>query len=165
LLQKSSCAAFSSMYYPEASHAFAISAGWRIAHAKTCSHFVVFSFTSHSQQATHFPRTGTVGSAHCAKVPCISSSDFLLRRCFFLKPQWHVLMTAPDRPLKLANPPRIHPCSLQVCSDAASRSKTLCNHPRPSGFPCLSNRSFPAHYSSGAALFNNHAASEPIENP
>ena len=46
LTKDAASGASSNMYYPEAFPAFAISAGWRIAPAKTCFHFVVFCFTS-----------------------------------------------------------------------------------------------------------------------
>src|SRR5215469_9900282 len=75
-------------------------------------------------------RIGPLGSAHSAMVPCMSSSDFLLRRFSFCKRGWHLLMTRPDPLLNPAPRAYVDPGSLEVCSQADNRSFMGFNHRR-----------------------------------
>src|SRR5215468_4813801 len=116
------------MCYPKGFPASGISAGWRIAPAKSCYHFAVFCCTSRCRQAVSYSRIGPLGSARSAKVLCSSSSDFLLHRFSYWKRGWLLLMTPPDRLLNGATLACIGLCSLPVCPQTHNRSLNRLNH-------------------------------------
>src|SRR5690348_10017402 len=153
------------MYYPRAFPASAISAGWRIAPANICSHFVVFCFTSRCQQAADRSRIGPTASALSATVRCISSSDFLLHSFSYWKRGWLLLMTHPDRLLNRATLACIGLCSLQVCPQADNRSLNRLNpwH-RTASHAWLMDASFPLLLTI-RALDQPKQPTEGIENP
>src|SRR5215468_806267 len=119
------------MCYPKGFPASGISAGWLIAPAKNCCHFAVFCFTSRCRQAVSYSRIGPLGSARSARVLCMSSSDFLLRRFSAWIRDWYLLMTLPDPLLNWTALAGIGLCSLEVCSEADNRSPTRCKDRPP----------------------------------
>src|SRR5690348_10835354 len=118
------------MCYPKGFPASGISAGRLIAPAKSCSHFAVFCFTSRCRPAVSHSRIGPLGSARSAKVLCMSSSDFLLRRFASWIRDWYLLMTLPDRLQNWTTLAGSGLCSLEVCSEADNSSTTRFKDPR-----------------------------------
>jgi hypothetical protein len=137
------------------------------AHARTCSHSAVFCFTSRRrQQPMHRPRTSLLpGSAPSAKARCASSNDSPLPRSSSRKPDWHVLMTRPDRLLNPATLACVFPCSLQVCPEVGKRLLCRFNHQRRMASQAWLMHTFFGPIPPRRAPFATTAATEAVENP
>ena len=117
------------MYYPEASHAFATSAGWQTAHAAHCSHSADFFFTSRSRPLRHRPRTSSPpGSALAAQAGCTSSNDSLLPNSSSLNPGLQAHMTHPDPLLYPATLAYLFPRLADMCPGLEKRLLCRFNH-------------------------------------
>jgi hypothetical protein len=154
------------MYYPEASRASAMSAGWPTAAEKTCCHFcrLLLHQSPPATQASSLNQPTTWRCPLC-QGPCTSSNDSPLPRSSSRKPDSHVLMTRPDRSLNPATLACLPPCSLNVCPALQNKPSCPPISPRamarvPAGSPLsMVSQHYPWRFSPATLMI------DAVENP
>lgn len=81
------------------------------------------------------------------------------------KPDLHVLMTRPDRPLNPATLACLFPCSLQVCPELEKRLLYRFNHPRRRALHAWRSHTLLRPFPRRRAPFATNPATEAVENP